>query len=486
MPTATILLTENALVPAPSGAGPSGVAMRPAAVVVEGSRITRVVTAPGRRAALALLGPTHDAVIDDLGEAWLTPALIDGHTHLSLHSVRGLAEKHTTETNMVEGLYYRYESGLTAPEVRSFARMGAYEALIHGTGLVFDHYFHALEIAGAAVDVGLAAAVAPTVQDIGGPFQHASDEGLAAAETLDSPEWADRGIVAMIGPHAMDTVSPALWRKVADLAARRALPVHVHVAQSLEEVERVAARSGRSPVAELVHTGVLEAAPITLAVHMVYASRADLASLPKDRVILSHCPQSALVFGHPSRVDAWEAAGLRWLVASDTAASNDALDPRSELRLVLGQAALAGTFSSDYEAFLQHGRAADARAAWLRRGEARTTLHRLFDPAELLGAVTSVPGSAHPRLLAGVIAPGALANLALWDKDHPVFWPALDPVRSLAFADASLALRHMMTVGRWRGERGRFAESLRESDDYREHHAEASGRLRARLASLGM
>ena len=476
-----VLMTDRAVLP-------EGDSLRvaPAAVAIAAGHITHVSTGVDRQAARDALRPGPDDTVEDLGGALLSPAFIDGHTHLALHALRGLTERRTTDQNVVEDLFYRFESGLTAEEVRAFARVGATEALIHGTGLVFDHYFHGPAVAEAASDVGLCAAIAPTVQDLGGPFAHASEQGLLDTLALDSPAWLARGIAAMVGPHAMDTVSAALWRQIGDVSAARNLPVHVHVAQSLEEVARVSARTGRTPVEELVETHILDVAPTTLAVHMIYASRADLARLTGKHVVLGHCPHSGLIFGHPARLDAWEQACVPWLVGSDCAASNDAMDVRSELRIVLGQAALAATFSSEYGDFLAHANVDAAEGAWDVRRSRRDALARLFEPAALLAGVTSVPGRVHPKLPAGAITPGALANFAVWDADHPVFWPLSDPLRGLALASVSPALLQVMTRGLWRGERGRFADSIVRSEVAIAHRAEASARLRERLVRLGL
>ncbi len=449
----------------------------PAALVIEGGVITDILPQDVARSAWP------QAPVDDLGDHWLTPAMVDGHTHVALHALRGVLSGDSTRGNVVEDLFYRFESGLDAAEVRAFARMGAWEALLHGTGCVFDHYFHAPAVAEALVEVGLTGVVAPTLQDLGGPFAHASDEGLADVERLDSPSWAERGIVAALGPHAMDTVSRELWRQIADVAQRRELPVHVHVAQSLEEVQRVSGRHGHSPVQELLATGVLDAAPRALLVHMIYADGADLAALRGGRALLGHCPHSAFVLGHPARVDRWR--DLPWLVGSDCAASNDAMDVRGELRVVHGLAAWASAGSAAYTRFAG-GDSLGGGEAWRERGRIRAAAPELLEPASLLGRVTTTPGTFHPRQLTGTLAPGALANLAVWDAEHPVFWPALDPLRAIVLGNASAALLHVMTRGEWRGERGRFAQSLRRSELYRAHREEASQRLHQRLQRLGL
>ena len=70
---------------------------------------------------------------------------------------------------------------------------------------------------------------------------------------------AEGGIVAALGPHATDTVSPALWSRIAEISQARDLPIHVHVAQSVEEQERSFEHHGCSPIERLDRLGVLAA-----------------------------------------------------------------------------------------------------------------------------------------------------------------------------------------------------------------------------------
>jgi hypothetical protein len=72
-----------------------------------------------------------------------------------------------------------------------------------------------------------------------------------------------------------------------------------------------------------------------------------------------------------------------------------------------------------------------------------------------------------------------LANLLLFDPDHPALWPGDDPLRVLAYADAAPAITGMMLCGRWRGTPGAFRESILD-DRYRDAVAEAHAR-RAQL-----
>ena len=91
----------------------------------------------------------------------------------------------------------------------------------------------------------------------------------------------------------------------------------------------------------------------------------------------------------------------------------------------------------------------------------------------------------HPRFTAGVLAPGALANVIVWDLDHPAFWPALDPLRCLAMSDPLGAMWALYVAGRPVGKAGDVTGSILRSAEYQAAHLEAGERLKRVLAVIG-
>jgi len=422
------------------------------------------------------------AVAIDLGDRLVAPAFVNGHAHLAMNAFRGLQDASALAGNVIEDLYYRLESGLTAADVRAFARMGAYESLLAGVGSVFDHYYHGVACAEALMDVGMTGVIAPTLQDVVGPGVGQAEAQLDATEQIDaSARFSDAGVFAAVGPHATDTVSISLWREAVALATRRTLPVHAHVAQSFEELTRCHERHGTSPIGWLAAEGILAAEVPWLLVHVIHATRADLARLAPDRHVLGFCPYSQMEFCFPAPIAAWSAAGLRWLVGTDCAPSNDSMDVQKELRLVSGLHAFRVTFSPAYRTFREHpGVGYSASLDRLRRKTVSET-RELRRPSALLDHVWSIPGSWHPRLRCGAIEPDRWANLLILDPDHPHLWPAPEPWRALTMANVAPAIQGMVVAGRFIGERGNFHQSIVDSDGYRAARQEANERLTAHL-----
>lgn len=244
----------------------------PATVVIEGSRIAEVVE-----------GEREGAVDLDLGERLLTPAFVDAHTHVALHALRGIGFAQT-DGNVVEDLFYRFERLLDADDVAAFARMGAYDRLLSGVGLVWDHYFHGETIARALAELPMSAVVAPTLQDLSGPGAERWEEELEGTIAIarDSA-LAERGIVAALGPHATDTVSESLWLRVLDEHDALGVPIHAHLAQSVEEAERARDRHQRSCVGWLRDLGVLEV-PAVFA-HALFVNEQELQAFDERHTL---------------------------------------------------------------------------------------------------------------------------------------------------------------------------------------------------------
>ncbi len=442
------------------------------------SSATSLATASSPSVSQAELPRPSEARVLDYGSALITPAFVNAHTHLTMSFMRGRFDDLTASGNAVEQLFFKIETQLEAADVRAFTRMGAFECLLHGVALVWDHYYFGDAVAQGLRDVGLPGVVAPTLQDLGGPGLGRAERGLSDTVAIATdPGLARMGIFSALGPHATDTVSPALWTQLAQLAEQHLLPLHFHLAQSPEEVERVERRSGCSPVELLARAGILELVQPRVMAHGIYLSLADARRATSGQGRLVFCPASQTQFGVPARIDEWLAAEVPFLVASDSANSNDGLNVQEELRWVAGFRALSSSYAPAFEQVLAQGSAEAARQVGQLRAQAVARASRLGDADFLLRKLWDEAGALHPAFRAGAISAGALANLAVWDLDSPGCWPATDPLRALAFSNLSHALRQLIVLGEPRGTDGWYASSLLHSQAYRDARREADARL---------
>lgn len=413
--------------------------------------------------------PGCAADAEHLGDRVICPAFVDGHTHLSLTCLRGVGGLASLEGNVVEELYFAVEDRVTADDVLAFTRLGALDAVLSGVGAVFDHYYFATAVAQGMADVGLSGVVAPALQDINGPGVARQDDTWRALEDL--ARWSDDGIVPALGPHATDTVSDALFERIARAAQDLDLPVHMHLSQSPDELARSVELHGAPPLTRLLDRGWLDAGPAWLLVHSLYVSPHELDRLDPDRHLLGHCPTSQAQFDFPCSIQPWVDRGLPVVLGTDAACCNDTHDVQGELRwLDLGPSWALGSVDDPTDP-------TDPTAIPGFRARRQARHGRRFAPRALLDTVWSNPGGFHPEFQVGRIQAGHRANLLVLDPDHPALWPCTDVLHALAYNRVAPAIWGMVVNGRWVGERGDFHRSLLRQDHVRDWVREGRARL---------
>ncbi|WP_116953186.1 amidohydrolase family protein [Jiangella endophytica] len=298
---------------------------------------------------------------------------------------------------------------LTDDELRAVYRLAVLELLRTGTTSVLDmpraQHHGLLE---AAAELGLRAFAAPYV------FSTRDEDAslaaaLAVADRFD--EGPDGRIRVGLGPHATDTCSPRLLRRIAELAGERDTFVSIHVAQSRHEVETVRVRHGRTPVEYLRDTGLL--GPRTVVAHGVYVEDGDLDLLRESGTTLAHCPLTFARSGVTVAFGRFHRAGVRTGIGTDAYS----FDHFGELRA----AGLVAKLTSG------DGAAADAPT--------------------LLAAATSAGGAALGGRF-GRIEPGLFADLIGVDLSAPHLQPVRDPLRNLVWNATPADVAFVMVDGR--------------------------------------
>jgi 5-methylthioadenosine/S-adenosylhomocysteine deaminase len=160
-----------------------------------------------------------------------------------------------------------------------------------------------------------------------------------------------------VSPHAPYSVSGPLYAMVAHLARERGYPMAVHIAESVAESDLLGTASGgfadawrgrgiplpslpgRTPLAWLEEHGVL--GPATLCIHVVQASKSDLALLRSRGAAIAHCPRSNARHGHGAApLRSMLNLGIRVGIGTDSVASVAPCDLLAEGRAAAGLARL--------------------------------------------------------------------------------------------------------------------------------------------------
>jgi 5-methylthioadenosine/S-adenosylhomocysteine deaminase len=190
---------------------------------------------------LAGRGPGGGEVIDGAGllaVAWV----VNSHTHSPMVMMRGAAEDVSIDDWFNQRIW-PMEVNVTPERVRVGARLACAEMLLAGVTTFVDHYFHADQIAAAAVESGIRADLAPTY--FSSPAPKAIDGAIATARTC-APSTPR--ITASLGPHATYTVSDDDLRRTADIAQAEGFRIHLHAAETDDQNRSSLDKYGVTPM----------------------------------------------------------------------------------------------------------------------------------------------------------------------------------------------------------------------------------------------
>lgn len=294
-------------------------------VVLEDSLIAAIVPTAQWRSA----GPHVEEI--PLPEHALIPGLVNAHTHAAMSLFRGMADDRPLMDWLENHIWPAEARSINREFVRDGTRLAAAEMLLGGTTCFNDMYFFGDEAASAAIEAGIRAVIGMIV--IGFPSAWAADvdeyfrKGQAVHDTFrDHPL-----ITSAFAPHAPYTVDDHALRRIATLAEELDVPVHMHVQETQDEVERAIAVSGVRPLRRLQGLGLVT--PRLVGVHMTCLDDDELDLLAHSGATVVHCPESNLKLASGfCPVDKLLARGVNVACGTDGAASNNDLDMLGEIR----------------------------------------------------------------------------------------------------------------------------------------------------------
>jgi 5-methylthioadenosine/S-adenosylhomocysteine deaminase len=347
-----------------------------------------------------------------LGEHALIPGLVNAHTHAAMALMRGIADDLALMRWLEEHIWPAEARHVSPQFVRDGTLLACAEMLRGGVTCFNDMYFFPEAALEAALEAGMRVALGMIVLDFPSAYASDPDDYLAKGLALRDRCGEHSTVSFCLAPHAPYTVSDASFRKVAKIAAEIDVPVHIHLHETAEEIERSLAEHRARPLERLERLGLL--GPGLIAVHAVHLRDEEIVRLATHGASVAHCPSSNLKLASGfAPVARMLAAGINLSLGSDGAASNNRLDLFEEMRLA---ALLAKAVARDAEAMPAH---AALRAATLGGATA-------LGLASKIGSI--VPGKA-ADLVAVQLLPEDEAPEAL-----PELSPCYDPVSQIVYA----------------------------------------------------
>ncbi len=399
-------------------------------IVIEDGQIRAIGSAPPDFAP--------DRTVD--GREYLAlPAFFNAHTHAAMTLERGWAEDLPFDRWLNEKIWVA-ESALEEEDVYWGAALACCEMIRCGVVGFADHYFWMHQVARAGAEAGMKANLAWCQFGIGAEHEVG---GATLEDTVAFiREWhgaADGRIRCTLGPHSPYMCPPEFLRRVVAEAERLGVGIHLHVAESEEQVLNSLKAHGRTPVAHLAHLGLFDHP--TIAAHCIAVTDEDLHILAEKGVSVAHTPKTymKLAMGM-APLDRFLAAGVRVALGTDGPASNNDLNMLEVLRI----------------AGLVHKNRVGDPAAFphdLLLRLATQEAARALGFADDVGATPAVaPDAVAP---AAVLRPGAPADLILLDTRGVHWTPRHDLAANVVYASHPADVRYVFCDGRpllWDGE----------------------------------
>ena len=389
------------------------------------------------------------------------PGLVNAHSHAFQRAFAGLSERRETDADDFwswRDRMYRVALRITPEQMRAVAAQLYVELLRGGYTQVCDfHYLHhdpqgqsyadpatmCWGLADAAADAGLGLTILPVLYERAGFAQptlrddqrrFAGTPAAMHALVRDLQASGRACLNAGVAIHSLRAASTQSIQALLRLVGDEALPIHIHVAEQMQEVTDCLQATGARPIAWLCETFAPDAR--WQLVHATHANAAEIEAVARNGAGIVICPSTEGNLGDGlTDLQGWLGAGVPLAIGSDSHVTRNWPE---ELRwLEYGQR------------LLRRQRNVAASPAL---GQSATAA-RLFDAA--LGAGAQAAGQA-----AWGLVPGARADALVLDTGSPALLgiPPSHTLDTVVFSGSEPAFHEVLVAGQVVLRDGRHAQ----------------------------
>ncbi len=277
-------------------------------ILIEGNRIKKIGVDLNNKVAI------------DCSKKVVLPGLINTHTHLGMHSLKGLAD----EGELFEWLakIQDAEGQLTESDVYQNTFKGAKEALRFGTTTVYDSYKFPDARIKALNKAGIRALVSSTVKD---------EKSLQIAKKLLKERT---GLIQpVLSVHSLFETPENIIKEVINLSEKERVLRRIHVAETRKERFDCQLKTGKLPIEYLDSIGFLnEKALLT---HAVWITKGEVRLIARQKAKVSHNPISNMKLASGGVMPLIEMIqeGVTVGLGTDSVVSNNNLDLFEEMKV---------------------------------------------------------------------------------------------------------------------------------------------------------
>lgn len=290
-------------------------------IYIEGDRIAAIGKMPE--------GFTEDKVIDGRDKL-VIPGLVNCHTHSYMAFMRNVADD-LSFMDWLFGTIDPIEQQMTDEDTYWGACLAIIEMMKSGTTCFNDMQMNIHQTTRAVKESGMRAVICRGL--IGSGNDEAGQIRLKQAyEERDAAKDCDRLSFAL-GPHAPYTCDDGFMRIVSEEAKKNNMRIHVHLSESVSEMEQIREKYGCTPIEMADRNGLFDVPAIVA--HCVQATDSDIDILKEKGASVVTNPASNMKLGNGfAPVSKMLEKGVNVCLGTDGAASNNSLNMFHELSLL--------------------------------------------------------------------------------------------------------------------------------------------------------
>jgi len=295
--------------------------IRETSIYIEGSRIAAIGDKPA--------GFTQDKVIDGK-DRLVIPGFVNCHTHSYMAFMRNVADD-LSFMDWLFGSIDPIEQQMTDEDTYWGACLAIIEMMKSGTTCFNDMQMNIHQTTRAVKESGMRAMICRGL--VGNGNDEAGQIRLKQAyEERDAAKDCDRLSFAL-GPHAPYTCDDGFMRIVSGEAKKNAMRIHVHLSESVSEIEQIQEKYGCTPIEMADRNGLFDVPAIVA--HCVQVTDNDIDILKRKKVSVVTNPASNMKLGNGfAPVAKMLEKGVNVCLGTDGAASNNSLNMFHELNLL--------------------------------------------------------------------------------------------------------------------------------------------------------
>lgn len=271
-----------------------------------------------------------DKIIDGR-DKMVIPGLVNAHTHSYMCFMRNAAD----DLSFTDWLFNRvshFEDEMTDEDAYWGAKLAIIEMMKSGTTCFNDMQMNIHQTTKAVKESGMRAVISR------GLVGNGNDEAGAmrlrqAYEEKEAAADCDR-LSFYLGPHAPYTCDEEFLKIVSNEAKKNQMGIHIHLSESVTEIENCRKQYGCSPIELAKRAGIFDVPCV--AAHCVQVDKTDMEILKEYNVSVATNPASNMKLGNGfAPIPEMLQMGINVCLGTDGAASNNSLNMFHELNLLM-------------------------------------------------------------------------------------------------------------------------------------------------------